>query len=394
MPFDFDRPVDRTGTHAMKWEAHGGGDGGDVLVMTVADMDFTAPPRVIEAITERAAHGVFGYTDIPDGYYRSLIRWLGERFSWPVERGWVRFCPGVIPALNFAIQAYTSPGDKVVIQPPVYHPFRFSIMNNERVVLNNPLVFDGADGRWRLDMDGLREKADRAGDRCRMMIISNPHNPVGRVWDPDELRELGEFCVERGMVLVSDEIHQDLTMPGFRHTPTASLSDDIARVTVTCTSPSKTFNTAELHVANIIIPDERLYERFDDVLVRAGISRPNVLGAVACEAAYSECAGWVEELRGYIHENFLLVRERLAGELPGVRVAPMEGTYLAWLDFRPLGLTESRAEELLIKEARVALTPGSLFGPGGEGFFRMSLACPRAMVEEALERVCRVFSSL
>ncbi|MFQ5735549.1 MAG: MalY/PatB family protein [Thermodesulfobacteriota bacterium] len=388
MSYDFDRPIDRKGTDCVKWDHHElHGEVAGMIPMSIADMDFEAPGFVIDALTARARHGVFGYTVVPQGYYASIAAWLEGRYGWPVAKEWIRFSPGVIPALNFAVQAFTSPGDMVVIQPPVYHPFRYSVTNNGRTVLNNPLT--SGNGRYTMDIEGLKELLARAHGRARMLILSNPHNPVGRVWEEDELRELVEVCAGHNVIIVSDEIHCDLVMPGHRHIPTASLSETAARITVTCTSPSKTFNLAELHVANIIMPDSTLFARFDRALLKAGLNRPNVMGLVACEAAYSKGREWVGELVRYLHGNYLFVRDLFAGRLPEVKVSPLEGTYLAWLDLRGLGRPHAEVEETLLRKARVAMTPGHIFGPGGEGFFRMNLACPRATVEEAAGRIAR-----
>lgn len=382
MIYDFDAITERRGTDSVKWDHDAlKGRAPDIIPMTIADMDFPAPPFVTEAIVERARHGVFGYTVVPDSYYAALTGWLAKKFSWEVKKDWIRTSPGVIPALNFAVQAYTDPGDGVIIHPPVYHPFRFAIENNKRVVLNNPLKRE--DGGYAMDIKGLREIID---DRTRMIVISSPHNPVGRVWEADELLELAEICLERNIIIISDEIHCDLVMPGRTHTPTATLSEEIAGITVTCTSPSKTFNLAELQVANIIIPNLDLFLRFDEALSRAGIGRPNVLGAVACEAAYSKGAEWVAELIQYIHENFLFLKDFLAENLPEAEATDLEGTYLGWCDFSAFG-NEEVVEKRLLTEAGVALTPGSIFGPGGEGFFRINLATPRAILEKALKGI-------
>lgn len=387
MSFDFDAVINRTGTDCVKWDHYEmRGEVEGVLPMSIADMDFQAPGFVIDAMEARARHGIFGYTVVPDGYFDALAGWLYKRSGWRVERRWIRFTPGVIPALNFAVQAFTSPGDAVVIQPPVYHPFRYSITNNNRQILNNPLVRDPS-GTYRMDIDGLAKAVKEAGGRARMLILSNPHNPVGRVWSEEELRALVKVCVEHGLILISDEIHSDLVMNGARHTPVASLSGEAARITVTCTSPSKTFNLAELHVANIIIPDDGLYSRFDNVLVKAGLNRPNVMGMVACEAAYKYGGEWVDSLVAYLNANYLAMRAFFEERLPEVKVSTLEGTYLAWLDFNGLGLALPALEETLVRKARVDMTPGRIFGPGGEGFFRMNLACTRATLNTALSRI-------
>jgi len=389
MKFDFDKHIERTGTHSVKWDhfdMKGVVDG--MIPMSIADMDFHAPRFITDALAERVRHGIFGYTVVPGSYYASLAGWLDRRFGWKIEKEWVRFTPGVIPALNFAVQTFTAPGDKVIIQPPVYHPFRAAVSNNGRVVANNPLLCE--DGRYRMDLEGLKKLIDR---RTKMIILASPHNPVGRVWTKEELEGLVEVCLENNIIIVSDEIHADLVMPGHRHIPTASISEEAAGITITCTSPSKTFNIAELHVANIVIPDRELFERFDLALARAGITRPNVMGLYATEAAYAHGEDWVEELVPYLHGNYLAMRNSLAASLPKVRCAEMEGTYLGWLDFNGFGLADSKVEEVLLTKARVAMTPGRIFGPGGEGFYRMNLACPRTVVLEAVRRVVAALSS-
>jgi len=381
--YDFDRLITRTGTHCVKWDHHEmKGEVEGMIPMSIADMDFEAPAFIKEAIIERARHGVFGYTVVPQSYYSAVSGWLGRRFGWTVERERIRFSPGVIPALAFSVQAFTEPGDKVIIQPPVYHPFRAVIANNGRVVLNNPLIRENGD--YRMDIEGLKKSIDK---KTGMIILSSPHNPVGRVWNRDELKALIDICLENNILIISDEIHADLVMPGFRHTPTASLSDEAASMTITCTSPSKTFNLAELHVANIIIPNQELFSRFDLALTRTGINKPNVLGMVALEAAYSKGEAWLDELIPYLHANYQLMRDFVRERLPRINAAQMEGTYLGWLDFNGLGLSEPKLDELLLAKARVAMTPGSIFGPGGEGFYRMNLACPKSVAAEALKRI-------
>ncbi len=388
MKFDFDSIVDRNGTHSVKWdhfEMKGAVDG--MIPMSIADMDFKAPGFITEALSKRVAHGIFGYTVVPGSYYESIERWLEKRFGWKVEREWIRFSPGVIPALNFCVQTFTAPGDRVVIQPPVYHPFRASIANNGRAVVNNPLKV--VDGGYRMDLEGLEKLLE--DERTRMLILASPPNPVGRVWSTEELASLVELCHRKGVLIVSDEIHADLVMPGFSHVPTASLSEKAAKITITCTSPSKTFNVAELHVANIIIPDRELFERFDLALSRAGLTRPNIMGLAAAEAAYFYGYNWVEELVPYLYGNYLAMRKFFDEWLPAVKTAEMEGTYLGWLDFNGFGLPDAKIEEVLLTKARVAMTPGRIFGPGGEGFYRMNLACPREVVEEAARRIREAF---
>ena len=312
MKFKFDDLIERTGTHSVKWDHFDmKGEVEGMIPMSIADMDFHVPPFITDALAKRVSHGIFGYTVVPASYYEALERWLEKRFGWKVEREWIRFSPGVIPALNFCVQTFTQPGDKVIIQPPVYHPFRAAISNNGRAVVNNPLRKTG--GRYEMDLDGLEKLID---SRTKMLILASPHNPVGRVWSRSELEALVEICVENNILIVSDEIHADLIMPGHKHIPTASISEEAAKITITCTSPSKTFNVAELHVANIIIPDRGLFERFDLALTKAGLNRPNILGLCATEAAYTHGERWVEELIPYLFGNYLAMKELFKSELP------------------------------------------------------------------------------
>src|SRR3989304_4387054 len=317
MKFDFDRLTDRNGTHSVKWDHYdmkGIVDG--MIPMSIADMDFKAPGFITDALAQRVAHGIFGYPVMPGSYYEALEKWLEKRFGWVVQRGWIRFSPGVIPALAFSVQAFTEPGDKVIIQPPVYHPFRAVIANNGRGVLNKPPIRENGD--YRMDIEGLKKSIDK---KTRMIILSSPHNPVGRVWNRDELKALIDICLENNILIISDEIHADLVMPGFRHTPTASLSDEAASMTITSTSPSKTFNLAELHVANIIIPNQELFSRFDLALTRTGINKPNVLGMVALEAAYSKGEAWLDELIPYLHATYQLMRGFVRERVPRINAA-------------------------------------------------------------------------
>lgn len=390
MKFDFNGLIDRTGTHSVKWDHFDmKGEVEGMIPMSIADMDFRVPLFITDALAKRVSHGIFGYTVVPASYYEALERWLDKRFGWKVQREWIRFSPGVIPALNFCVQTFTEPGDKVVIQPPVYHPFRAAISNNGRAVRNNPLKCDN--GHYSMDLDGLKSLID---NRTKMIILASPHNPVGRVWSRSELESLVEICFENNILIVSDEIHADLIMPGHKHIPTASVSDKAAKITITCTSPSKTFNVAELHVANIIIPDKELFERFDIALTKSGLNRPNILGLYATEAAYTHGERWVAELIPYLFGNYLAMKELFKSELPKLRCAEMEGTYLGWLDFNGFNLPDTNVEEILLTKARVAMTPGRIFGPGGEGFYRMNLACPKAVVEEAVRRIVEEFRGI
>lgn len=383
MGYDFDRRIDRLGTASEKWEGMGpiyGRD--DLLPMWVADMDFAVPDVVATALAERAAHPVYGYTVYSGSVYAAVEGWLRERHGWAVERDWIRFSHGVVPGLGILVRAFTAPGDGVIIQPPVYSPFARLIERNDRVVVENPLVLEG--GRYRMDLDDLRARA-RAG--ARVLILCSPHNPVGRVWTPEELRALDQVCREEGVLVLSDEVHGDLTYPGVVHTPYGSLGGGAARRAVILTAPSKTFNLAGLKTSVTVIADPALRERHDAVVEESILHFGNTFGLTALTAAYSHGAEWLDALRQYLAGNLAFLEEYVARELPEVAVIRPEGTYLVWMDFRRLGMDAETLAEVMRAEARVALNDGHTFGQGGAGFERMNIACPRSMLAEALARI-------
>jgi len=389
MDFNFDQTIDRRGTYSLKWDflQEKVGDE-EIIPLWVADMDFLSPPSVIEALRKRAAHGIYGYTGLPDSYYQSIIFWMKKRFSWPIEKEWIIFTPGVIPALHLAVQAFTQPGDKVIIQPPVYRPFRLAVENNGRRLIQNTLV--NQDGYYRMDLESLESQID---DQTRLLILCSPHNPVSRVWRAEELKELVNLCFNRGIIIISDEIHADLIMPGFTHLPTSQISSEAAEITVTCTAPNKTFNIAGLEMGNAIIPNHRHRARFQQALLKAGLFLANTFGVVATEVAYREGEKWLTAVINYIHQNYLFLQEYFGHYLPEIKITPLEGTYLAWLDFRAFHLSDKELQEKLLRKAKVWLDEGPKFGQGGQGFQRLNLACPRALLEEALERIVKAFRS-
>jgi len=389
MDFNFDQIIDRRGTYSLKWDflQEKVGDE-EIIPLWVADMDFLSPPSVIEALRKRAAHGIYGYTGLPDSYYQSIIFWMKKRFSWPIEKEWIIFTPGVIPALHLAVQAFTQPGDKVIIQPPVYRPFRLAVENNGRRLIQNTLV--NQDGYYRMDLESLESQID---DQTRLLILCSPHNPVSRVWRAEELKELINLCFNRGIIIISDEIHADLIMPGFTHLPTSQTSSEAAEITVTCTAPNKTFNIAGLEMGNAIIPNHRLRARFQQALLKAGLFLANTFGVVATEVAYREGEKWLTAVINYIHQNYLFLQEYFGHYLPEIKITPLEGTYLAWLDFRAFHLSDKELQEKLLRKAKVWLDEGPKFGQGGQGFQRLNLACPRGLLEEALERIVKAFRS-
>lgn len=390
MKFDFDKVIDRTRTESLKWvyprkvlKVE------DAIPMWVADMDFEAPPAVIEAIRRRAAHGVYGYPLIPSSFWQSAIDWLGRRHGWDVRKDWMAKSPGIVPALNYAVRAFTKPGDGVIIQTPVYFPFYHAVENNGRRVVRNPLRFDGT--RYTMDLEDLKRKLDEGG---RMLILCSPHNPVGRVWTREELEGLGRLAVERDLLVISDEIHADLVYSGHRHHVFAAFSPELADRTVTCIAPSKTFNIPGLSTAVVIASNPKLLEAFEDETERAGFELGQVFGIVGFEAAYAHGEDWLDELLPYLEANVDFLEKFLEERIPGVRLVRPEGTYLALLDCRGLGLEPAALNDFFLKTAHVYFSDGALFGEEAAGFVRINFGCPRALLAEALERIERAVKEL
>jgi len=357
-----------------------------LIPLWVADMDFEAPPKVVHAIRARAEHGIFGYTLEPDSWFDAAAGWLQRRHGWKVRREWMLPSPGVIPSLVFAILGLTEPGDGVIIQPPVYYPFSLRVSANGRRVVENPLRLSGT--RWEMDLEGLEKVVD---DRTRLLILCSPHNPVCRVWDQASLQGLADFCLRRSIIVVSDEIHSDLVLPGSRHTPFASLSSQAAAQSVTLVSATKSFNLAGLGGSLTLIPDAGIRGRFDAVQHAIAGGPANVFAAAASEAAWRHGEPWLDELLAYVQANMRFLAGFLAENLPQVTMAPQEGTYLAWLDMRALRLSDDQIKARLHGAAGIWLDEGRMFGRGGEGFQRLNVACPRAVLADAAERLVRAF---
>ncbi|MCB8978563.1 MAG: pyridoxal phosphate-dependent aminotransferase [Ardenticatenaceae bacterium] len=397
MTFDFDTEVNKFGINSTKWEfifdadhkakqgdhAHARHGNERMLPMWVADMDFRCPPPVVDAVVERAKRGVFGYAMPTDSYYEAVLSWFARRYGRSIQRDWIVMTPGVVPALNFMVQTYTQPGDKILIQRPVYHPFTFAIENNGREVVSNSLVLEN--GRYQMDFDDLAAKA--ADPAVKMAILCSPHNPIGRVWNREELTRFGEICLDNDVLVVSDEIHCDLIYSGVQFTSFANISERFAQNSIVCTAPSKTFNIAGLKLSNIIIPDETLRTQFNKTLERSGIMGTNTFGIVATEAAYNLGEPWLTAVLEYIEGNYQFMQTYLADHLPQLHLLPAEGTYLVWLDCRALELTPAERKKLIFEDAHLYLDEGEIFGPEGEGFERLNLACPRWLLAEAMERL-------
>lgn len=383
MRYNFDEAPCRENTSCLKWDKREEVFGrADVIPMWIADMDFRTPPFIIEALRGRLDHDILGYSYRPDSYFESLIKWVSALHGWEILKEWIEFSPGVVPALNLCTHAYTSPGDEIIIQPPVYPPFFGAVNDHGRKLVFNQLV-ETAEG-FRMDFNGLRKAIS---PKTRMLILSNPHNPVGRVWTRAELTELAEICSEKGIVILSDEIHSDLLLPGAKHVPLASVSEKAAAVTVTCMAPSKTFNLAGLSTSSMIISDPGLMEKYRKTLVGLHMHLGNIFGNVASEAAYTHGREWLEQLMNYIEGNVDLVKDFCRDRLPVIRPVRPEATYMIWLDCRAMGMNGPELNRFFVDEAGVGMNEGSRFGPGGEGFMRMNLACPRATVLRALEQI-------
>ncbi|MBE0679037.1 MAG: putative C-S lyase [Bacteroidales bacterium] len=383
MMWNFDEVINRENSSCIKYDLREEVFGrADVIPMWVADMDFRTPSFITEALAARLKHEIFGYSYRPDAYFSSFIDWLTERHRWSVRREWIEFSPGVVPALNMCTLAFTDPGEEIIIQPPVYTPFHGAVTDHGRRLVFNNLI-ETPQG-WVMDIEGLRNLINPA---TRMLILSNPHNPVGRAWRREELEEIVEICHEKGVVILSDEIHSDLVLPGHSHIPLASISEKAASITVTCMAPSKTFNLAGFSTSSMIIPDPVLMEKYRRTLVGLHLHLGNIFGNVASEAAYTHGHEWLDELLQYIQGNVDLVVDFCREHLPQIRPVPPEATYMIWLDCRGMGLDGAGLQKFFVEKAGVGMNEGSRFGPGGQGFMRMNLACPRSVVEKALKQI-------
>lgn len=389
MPINFDEIIDRRNTSCLKHDfAVERGYPADILPFWVADMDFRAPAPVIDALKVRAEHGIFGYTQIKDDYFAVLRNWFRTRHAWDIERSELIITPGVVFAIATAIRAFTEPGDAVLIQQPVYYPFANMIHQNKRTLVDNPLRL--IEGRYQIDFEDFEQKIVEHG--VKLFILCSPHNPVGRVWTRAELEQIAAVCLRHNVIVVADEIHEEFIRPGFRHIPFASLSEEAAAVTITCTSPSKTFNLAGLQISNIFIRNAELRRRFKDELSRTGYDEPNTLGLTGAKAAYEHGAAWLTELLAYLEENNARTKAFLTQHLPKVRLVEPEGTYLLWLDFSAYGLSDKELNEKIIHEANLWLDDGPIFGAGGSGFQRINIACPWETLETGLKNLTEAFA--
>ena len=378
MKYDFDKTIDRRATNSYKWDSAPEG----VLPMWVADMDFRTAPAIIDALQKRVAHGIFGYTRVPDAYYDAVTSWFSRRHGWDIDREWIIYTSGVVPAVSAVIKALTVPGDKVIVQTPVYNCFFSSIRNNGCEIVSNPLRRTA--DTYEMDFDALERCA--ADPRAKVMLLCNPHNPAGRVWTPDELTRLGNICLRNGVTVVADEIHCELVYQGFKYTPFASLSDAFLHRSVTCVSPSKAFNIAGLQIANIVAFDNDLRSRIDKAININEVCDVNPFGVAATIAAYNEGEEWLNQLVDYLHGNYEAMAEFCRRELLEFPITRLEGTYLVWMDCSSLGMPSDALEHALLDDARLWLNAGTMYGAEGEGYMRWNIACPRSVMLDGLNR--------
>ena len=390
LKYNFDEVIERKNTNSEKWDGVGHiFQKSDLFPLWVADMDFRSPQPIIDAIIQRAEHGIYGYSFTPPEYYEATINWYKRRHGWTLEKEWFFYTPGVIPAINFTIQAFSERRDKIILQNPAYPPFFMAVKNNERRKLLNPLISNN--GRYTMDYDDLEKKVK--DPLVKILILCNPHNPSGRVWTKEELTRVGEICLENNVLVLADEIHCDLIYPEYKHIPFASISDEFAHNSVTCTSISKTFNLPGLKLSNIFIPNPKLRLKFNNIIQGTGVKEPNCFASSVLIAAYNECEDWLDELMIYVKENLEFLKAFVNKNLPRVKITEPEGTFLVWLDFRELIPDPKELTRILLDVAKVALFEGFLFGKGGKGFERLNLACPRATLEEGLNKIANAIKS-
>lgn len=396
MKYNFDEEYDRRGTQSVKWEFMRGDEGEPeivfsdhcfrpkrVLPMWVADMDFRSPEPVVKALRARAEHGIYGYCAPTEQTHASVVGWMERRNGWEIDPDWINYTPGVVPAINMLIRTFTQPGNKVLIQPPVYHPFYDAIEKNGRELVTNPLVLE--EGAYRMDFEDLEAKC--RDPEAKMVILCSPHNPIGRVWTEEEIGRFGQICIDNDVLVVADEIHGDLIYPGQVFTPFARISDAFAENSITCTAPSKTFNLAGLLTSSIIIPNAEIRKAFEETLDAIGLFGMNTFGAVALQAAYEHGEEWLMQMMEYVAGNLAYLNRYIALEIPQIEVIQPQGTYLVWLDCRKLNLGANELQQLMYERAGVYLDEGRIFGPEGAGFERVNIACPRSILIEGLDRI-------
>lgn len=397
MEYNFNRFIDRRDSFSLKWSKEAlqmvfKKDDDDLLPLWVADMDFECPKPVVDALKKEAERCVYGYNwhGVPK-YLDAVTGWMDRRHHWKVDPKWIVYSPGIVPAINMLVQTFSNIGDKIIVQPPVYYPFFSAVTANGRKLLLNQLNYENQ--KYTFDFEDFEEKA--RDPLTKIFILCSPHNPVGKVWTREELKKLGDICLEHDILIISDEIHHDLILPGNKHTVFSTISEEFEQKTIVCTAPSKTFNLAGLQVSNIIIPNEKMRQSFINTIVhKNGIGIPNSFGIVAMIAAYNEGEEWLEQVLRYIDSNFGYLKDFIRNKIPNVKYIEPEGTYLAWLDFNSLGLNDEELKNVILNKAKIALDGGKLFGAGGEGFQRINVACPKSIIEEAMQRIKKAIDQL
>ena len=389
--YDFDKVIERKGTHAIKWDMiKENGYEPNTIPMWVADMDFATLPEITDAIIERAKHPVYGYTMVSDAYLEAVKNWMKTRHDFDIEKEWISTTSGVVGALKIAVQAFTEPNDAIIINKPVYYPFDFSIETNKRCIIENEMILK--DGKYSIDIEDFEDKIVK--NNVKMYILCNPSNPIGKVWTKEELKAVGDICKKHGVIVVADEIHQDFIYKGHTHIPFYNVDESYKEFAVICTAPSKTFNLAGLQTSNIIIANEKMCEKFNEVKDRDGMMQPNIFGLVACQAAYEHGAKWVDELVEYLSANIDYMTKFFEENIPQCKVIQPEGLYLVWVDFRNLGMEEKVLEKFMLEKAKLWLDEGYIFGTGGAGFERFNVACPRSILEKGLEQLAQAIKDL
>lgn len=384
MQYDFDTPIDRTHTWSIKHDfKKENGKADDILPLWVADMDFRSPDSVVEALKKAVDHGIFGYSRADESYFDAVAAWYQKRHHLTLQPEWMTCTPGIVFALSIAVRAFTQEGDAVLIQPPVYHPFSRAILRNKRTLVENPLVLK--DGHYEMDLEDLEQKV--LDEHVKLMILCNPHNPVGRVWTREELTALADICLRHHVYVISDEIHGDFVWQGHEQTPYASISEEACLHSMMCTAPSKTFNLAGMATSNLFIPDPEMRRKFRSELLDVGQENMNRLGLFACRAAYEGGGEWLDQLIGYLAGNLALVRDFCKNRVPQIQLVEPEGTYLAWLDCRELGMTDDELMAFFSDDAKVWMDPGTHSGEQGSGFMRFNLGSSRSVIAQALDRI-------
>ena len=380
--YNFDQIIERKNTDSLKFgvlKERFGRD--DLIPLWVADMDFQSPPELVETMIERSKNGIFGYPFVSKEYFQAIINWQWKQHQWKIDKEEISYLPGIVKGIAFIIDVFTEKGDQVIIQPPVYHPFRIVTQLHEREVVNNPLILDG--NQYKMDFEGLEKIIT---DKCKLLLLSNPHNPGGRVWNKDELKKLAEICSKNNILVVSDEIHSDLVLNGNKHTPFATVSNEAEQNSITLNAPSKTFNIAGLVTSYSIIKNKNLRERYHQYLISNELNQGSIFSYLTLQVAYEKGEEWMNELKTYIEENIKFVDEYLKTHSSKIKVIIPEASFLIWLDCRELKLSQKELNSLFINKAHLALNDGAMFGKEGNGFMRMNVGCPRSTLEKAIKQ--------